>query len=95
MRLQNLSKVYKNQTVAVDSLSLELRKGEVFGILGPNGAGKTTTIRMMLGLTEPTSGSIDILGMDPLRTPLEVKQKYRLYARRYGILRGYECLRES
>lgn len=95
MRLQNLSKVYKNQTVAVDSLSLELRKGEVFGILGPNGAGKTTTIRMMLGLTEPTSGSIDILGMDTLRTPLEVKQKYRLYARRYGILRGYECLRES
>ncbi|MDX9940055.1 MAG: ABC transporter ATP-binding protein [Sphaerochaetaceae bacterium] len=93
--LRNLSKIYGNNTVAVDSLSLELRKGEVFGILGPNGAGKTTTIRMMLGLTEPTSGSIDILGMDPLRTPLEVKRNVAYMPDDMGFyedMSGYENL---
>ncbi len=50
--------------VAVNSLELEVMRGDVFGFLGPNGSGKTTTIRMLLGLIRPTSGSISIFGMD-------------------------------
>jgi len=62
-------------TIAVDNLDLAIARGDVFGLLGPNGAGKTTTILMILGLTEPTSGSITTLGFDPLREPLEVKRR--------------------
>ncbi len=69
---RRLTKQYGEATV-VDSLDLELQPGEVFGLLGPNGAGKTTTILMLLGLVEPTSGSIEVLGLDPARNPLEVK----------------------
>src|SRR5690606_35743668 len=54
---------------------LTVEKGEVFGLLGPNGAGKTTTILLLLGLTEPTSGAVRVLGLDPLRNPLEVKRR--------------------
>jgi ABC-2 type transport system ATP-binding protein len=61
--------------VAVDHLDLRLQAGEVFGLLGPNGSGKTTTILMLLGLTEPTSGSATVLGVDPLRQPLAVKRR--------------------
>jgi ABC-2 type transport system ATP-binding protein len=60
---------------AVARLDLSVARGEVFGLLGPNGAGKTTTILMILGLTEPTSGSITTVGYDPLRQPLEVKRR--------------------
>jgi ABC-2 type transport system ATP-binding protein len=62
-------------SLAVDLLDLSIERGEVFGLLGPNGAGKTTTILMILGLTEPTSGSISTVGYDPLRQPLEVKRR--------------------
>jgi ABC-type multidrug transport system ATPase subunit len=61
LRTINLTKQY-GQRLAVNNLSLEVRKGEIFGFLGPNGAGKTTTIRMALGLISPTSGSVEILG---------------------------------
>jgi ABC-2 type transport system ATP-binding protein len=69
-----LTKRY-GQTVAVDSLDLRIERGEVFGLLGPNGAGKTTTILMLLGLTEPTSGSVWIVGLDPTRQAIAVKRK--------------------
>ena len=70
----NLTKKY-NSFVAVDRLNLEIQPGEVFGLLGPNGAGKTTTILMLLGLTEPTSGKVSVLGLDPTRYPLSVKSQ--------------------
>jgi ABC-2 type transport system ATP-binding protein len=60
LRTTDLSKSF-GDVAAVDRLSLEIRRGEVFGFLGPNGAGKTTTIRMMSGLLEPDSGSVEIL----------------------------------
>ena len=60
--------------IAVDKLSLRVDEGEVFGFLGPNGAGKTTTILMLLGLTEPTSGTARIGGFDSTREPLKVKR---------------------
>jgi ABC-2 type transport system ATP-binding protein len=59
---RNLSKGYDKWTLAVDSLSVWIRAGEIFGLLGPNGAGKTTTIRMLLGLLKPTSGQAFIHG---------------------------------
>ncbi len=60
---------------AVDGIDLTVEKGEVFGLLGPNGSGKTTTILLLLGLTEPTSGSVRVLGLNPLREPLGVKRR--------------------
>jgi ABC-2 type transport system ATP-binding protein len=70
----NLTKKYDGFT-AVNNLNLRVEKGEVFGLLGPNGAGKTTTILMLLGLTDPTSGKVTVLGMDPTRKTLSVKSK--------------------
>jgi len=67
-----LTKKY-GQFTAVDNLDLSVRRGEIFGLLGPNGAGKTTTILMLLGLTEPTSGSVRVGGFDSVRDPLSVK----------------------
>lgn len=74
IRTQHLTKIYGG-TPAVQDLNLQVRAGEVFGILGPNGSGKTTTILMLLGLTEPTSGQVEVLGMDPARDPLSVKAR--------------------
>ncbi len=71
---QELTKHY-GPVIAVDGLTLTLTAGEVFGVLGPNGSGKTTTILMLLGLTEPTSGTVRVLGFDPSRNPLEVKRR--------------------
>ncbi len=59
--IRNLTKAYGQRTV-VDSLSLEVKKGEVFGFLGQNGAGKTTTIKMLVGLSRPTAGEVLIDG---------------------------------
>lgn len=71
---ENLTKRY-GPFVAVDDLSLAVGRGEIFGLLGPNGAGKTTTILMLLGLTEPSAGRIEVLGLDPVRRPLSVKAR--------------------
>ncbi len=71
---RDLTKQYGAFT-AVDHLNLKVHKGEIFGLLGPNGAGKTTTILMLLGLTEPTSGDVRVLGLDPARQPLSVKAR--------------------
>ena len=59
--------------VAVDDVSFEVRSGEVFGFLGPNGAGKTTTIKMIVGLLQPTSGTVRISGHDVQAEPLGAK----------------------
>jgi len=74
IELVDLTKKYGSFT-AVDQLNLEIRKGEVFGLLGPNGAGKSTTILMMLGLTEPTSGSVHVCQTNSAENPIEVKRK--------------------
>jgi ABC-2 type transport system ATP-binding protein len=71
---EGLTKQYGTQ-IAVNNLTLQIREGEVFGFLGPNGAGKTTTLLMFLGLTEPTSGKVRVIGFDPTRDPFHVKEK--------------------
>jgi len=71
---EGLTKKYGHQ-IAVNDLNLQIREGEVFGFLGPNGAGKTTTLLMFLGLTEPTSGKVRVIGFDPTRDPFHVKER--------------------
>src|SRR4030042_3243758 len=66
--VKDFRKVYGNAS-AVDGISFEVHRGEIFGLLGPNGAGKTTTMESLEGLRQPTGGSVSILGVDPTRQP--------------------------
>ncbi len=74
LRLSGLVKDY-GRVHAVRGIDLEVRRGEVFGFLGPNGAGKSTTIRCVLDLLRPTAGIIEVLGLDPRRDGVEVRQR--------------------
>lgn len=65
----------KKITTAVEDISFQVHKGELFGLLGPNGAGKTTTVKMLSTLLLPTSGSISILGLDAIRQTQQVRQR--------------------
>ncbi|WP_028353636.1 ABC transporter ATP-binding protein [Bordetella petrii] len=71
---QGLTKRYGG-TLAVDDISFQVGRGEIFGLLGPNGAGKTTTILMLLGLTDTSAGTVRVMGRDPQRDPLGVKRQ--------------------
>lgn len=73
----HVDKLSKNwgKTKAVDGISFDVEKGEVFGFLGPNGAGKTTTIKMLVGLTKPTSGGARVAGYDVITEPTLVKMR--------------------
>jgi ABC-2 type transport system ATP-binding protein len=70
--VENLTKRFGDFT-AVDGISLEARRGEVFGFLGPNGAGKSTTIRILCGLLEPTSGRANVAGLDVATQPEAIR----------------------
>lgn len=65
----------RSQTVALKNVSFEVSSGSVTAVLGANGAGKTTAIRCMLGLERPQAGSIEVMGMDPVRDGLEIRQR--------------------
>ena len=83
------------QRLAVQGLDLTVYEGEIFGLLGPNGAGKTTTILMLLGLSEPTAGSVRVLDEDPVRNPLAVKEKVGYLPENVGFyddMTGFENL---
>ncbi len=71
--------------IAVNRISLEVRKGEIFGFLGPNGAGKSTTIRMLCGLLEPTSGSGTVAGFDILREREQIKRNIGYMSQRFSL----------
>jgi ABC-2 type transport system ATP-binding protein len=70
--IQHLTKKY-GDFIAVNDLSLSVARGEIFGFLGPNGAGKTTTIRIIAGLSLPTSGDVRINGIDVIADPVKAK----------------------
>jgi ABC-2 type transport system ATP-binding protein len=72
IEIRNLVKRYGDK-MAVDDVSLQVQGGEVFGFLGPNGAGKTTTIKMIVGLLQPTSGTVHVAGVDVQVQPLLAK----------------------
>jgi len=74
IRVSELKKYYAD-VKAVDGVSFEVARGEVFGMLGPNGAGKTTTIEVMEGLREPDSGVVEVFGLDVCKHPKSIKQR--------------------
>src|SRR6201989_2945046 len=67
LEISHLRKVYRSGTVAVEDVSLTIQPGDFFGFLGPNGAGKSTTIHCITGITNPTSGTIKIFGVDAVQ----------------------------
>src|SRR6266571_3514995 len=75
IRVENLVKTFGEFT-AVDHISFEVGKGEIFAFLGPNGAGKTTTIKMLTTLLRPTSGALEVDGLDPARHSNEVRKRF-------------------
>ena len=74
LKLSGLSKKFDGRT-AVDHISLEIKEGEIFGLLGPNGAGKSTTLNMVCSLLKPTSGSIEVFGMDIKKDMKQIKRR--------------------
>jgi len=95
VQVSDLTKQYSKGLCAVDSISFDVKEGEVFGLLGPNGAGKTTTIKMITTLTKPTSGSIRVFGIDALRSPQEVRRMLGFVPQAISVdgdLTGYENL---
>jgi len=94
IEVKNLTKRFGPYT-AVDDVSFQVGKGEIFGLLGPNGAGKTTTIRCLLTLIKPTSGEARISGIDVLRNPQQVRQLCGYVPQDVSVdgdLTGYENL---
>ena len=73
IRVDQLSHFYGTQ-MAIDGLSFEVARGEVFGLLGPNGAGKTTTIRLLNGMFEPSQGNLEVMGFDPRRQGTQIRR---------------------
>ncbi len=93
--IKGLGKTYR-KVRALDSLSLEVARGEVLGLLGPNGSGKTTTLRLLLGLLRPTSGSATVAGFDCWGAGMEVRRRVSYLPgelRLYGSLSGLGVLR--
>jgi ABC-2 type transport system ATP-binding protein len=75
IRVQHVVKKFGDFT-AVDDISFEVQKGEIFAFLGPNGAGKTTTIRMLTTLLQPTSGTLELNGLNPVVQKAEVRKQF-------------------
>jgi ABC-2 type transport system ATP-binding protein len=94
VELKDVKKRY-NDIVAVSNLSLTIGTGEIFGLLGPNGSGKSTTLKMLMGLVQPDAGKINVLGLDVLKQPVEVKRLVGYVpesANIYEFLTGIEYL---
>ncbi len=86
-RVATISNLYKNfkDNLAINNLNLTINKGKIVGLIGPDGAGKTTLIRLMLGLLVPTSGSINILGYDPVRDTEELHNVVGYMPQKFGL----------
>src|SRR6476646_6834921 len=82
--IRNLSKSFKNYP-AVSGLSLQIRRGEIFGFLGPNGTGKTTTIRMLCGLLRPDSGEGHCMGYDIIKESEKIKSQVGYMTQNFSL----------
>ena len=71
--------------VAVNNVSFEVSRGEIFGFLGPNGAGKTTTIRMLLGLLTPTSGTARVVGFDVVKESEAMRKRIGYMSQKFSL----------
>ena len=94
VELQGVVKRY-SEIIAVDEVDLTINKGEIFGLLGPNGSGKSTTLKMLLGLVQPDSGEVKVLGIDVQKDPVKVKRLLGYVPespRLYEFLTGIEYL---
>lgn len=80
----NLTKQFDHFT-AVDNVSFNVARGQIFGLLGPNGAGKTTTIRMLLGLLRPTSGTAAVLGLDIVKQASELRRRIGYMSQKFSL----------
>ncbi len=80
-----MRKIYRRGTVAVDDLSLTVHEGDFFGFLGPNGAGKSTTIHCVTGIAEPTSGTIEIFGVDAVKNYREARRLVGLCTQEFNV----------
>lgn len=95
IKISNLRKVYKD-VVAVDNLNLEIEEGELFSLLGVNGAGKTTTIKMLIGLTKPTSGEAFIFDLstskdlDKIKSIVDISMQETAIARKLTVSENIE-----
>src|SRR6202789_1031901 len=85
LSISHLRKVYRGGTVAVEDISLTIPEGEFFGFLGPNGAGKSTTIHCVTGVAEPTSGKIEIFGIDAVKNYREARRRVGLCPRGFNV----------
>ncbi len=84
IRTRDLTRRFDSLT-AVDRLSLEVSRGEIFGLVGPDGAGKTTTVRLLCGLMDPTDGEAWVAGHDVAREPQAVRDRIGYMAQRFGL----------
>ena len=91
LKIRNLKKKFGNYRVLED-MNMEIKAGALYGFVGPNGAGKTTTIRIMSGLLLPDSGEVEIDGVDAIREPERVKEKFGYVPDHFGV---YDNLKVS
>jgi len=85
LSISHLRKVYRGGTVAVDDLSMTIAEGDFFGFLGPNGAGKSTTIHCVTGIATPTSGKIEIFGIDAVKDYREARRQIGLSPQEFNV----------
>src|SRR6266702_1095701 len=85
--VDKLTKIYGSNRV-VDQLQFSVQRGEVFALLGPNGAGKTTTVEILEGYRTPTSGSVRVLGLDPIRKAQALKPQIGIMLQQDGLYPG-------
>jgi len=84
IKTKDLTKRFEN-FVAVDKISFEVKKGEIFGFLGANGAGKTTAMRMLCGLSRPTSGEAIVAGIDVYHQPEKIKRNIGYMSQKFSL----------
>ncbi len=84
IQVENLTKIFGNFT-AVNTISFEVKKGEIFGFLGANGAGKTTAMKMLIGISKPTSGKAVVAGFDVYKNPNAIKRNIGYMSQKFAL----------
>src|ERR1035437_7860007 len=94
IKTENLTKRF-GDFIAVDSISFEVRAGEIFGFLGANGAGKTTAMRMLCGLSKPSSGIATVAGFDVYSKPELIKRNIGYMSQKFSLYEDLTVLRSE
>jgi len=84
IQVKNLTKKF-GDFIAVNEISFEVKKGEIFGFLGANGAGKTTAMKMLIGISTPTSGSAQVAGFDVFKNPEDIKKNIGYMSQKFAL----------